>query len=249
MITFCDSHCQNIYNLVSPYTFLDAWRVWVQPVEIRRGVPHWGEAQGLWRLCPQLCQPVQPAGRRGESFKDCVFIKTRVSAISVKLWILNQLRWGSRTMGTKPTKMWLRGDDNFISVLYSHCVGRIPTYSLDAGLVWARRRLACLRPSCSRGRKGGRWRRWPGGVRFFSSFSLPMGILVVTRWYSGSPTHLQNGLGNLAMIGINDAIKITHIVEQLPRYGGDYTMASLRLFLASKAGLSITMEGCIKWVR
>ena len=170
MITFCDSHCQNIFNLVSPYTFLDAWRVWVQPVEIRRGVPHWGEAQGLWRLCPQLCQPVQPAGRRGESFKDCVFKKTRVSAISVKLWILNQLRWGSRTMGTKPTKMWLRGDDNFISVLYLHCVGRIPTYSLDAGLVWARRRLACLRPSCSRGWKGGRWRRWPGGVRFFLLF-------------------------------------------------------------------------------
>ena len=32
------------------------------------------------------------------------------------------------------------------------------------------------------------------------------------------------------------------------RYGGDYTMASLRLFVASKTGLSITMEGCIKWV-
>ena len=120
MITFCDSHCQNIFNLVSPYTFLDAWRVWVQPVEVRRGVSHWGEAQGLWRLCPQLCQPVQPAGRRGESFKDCVFKKTRVSAISVKLWILNQLRWGSRTMGTRPTKMWLRGEDNFISVQYLH---------------------------------------------------------------------------------------------------------------------------------
>jgi len=35
-------------------------------------------------------------------------------------------------------------------------------------------------------------------------------------------------------------------VEEVARYGGDYTMASLRLFLASKAGLSITMEGCIK---
>lgn len=32
------------------------------------------------------------------------------------------------------------------------------------------------------------------------------------------------------------------------RYGGDYSMASLRLFVASKTGLSITMEGCIKWV-
>ena len=30
------------------------------------------------------------------------------------------------------------------------------------------------------------------------------------------------------------------------RYGGDYSMASLRLFVASKTGLSITMEGCIK---
>ena len=247
MITFCDSHCQNIFNLVSPYTFLDAWRVWVQPVEIRRGVPHWGEAQGLWRLCPQLCQPVQPAGRRGEYFKDCVFIKTRESAISVKLWILNQLRWGSRTMGTKPTKMWLRGDDNFISVLYLHCVGRIPTYSLDAGLVWARRRLACLRPSCSRGRKGGRWRRWPGGALFFFFFfahGAPRGHKMIFRF----PNPLTKWVGE-PMIGINDAIKITHIVEQLPRYGGDYTMASLRLFLASKAGLSITMEGCIKWVK
>merc|ERR1719187_809013 len=35
-------------------------------------------------------------------------------------------------------------------------------------------------------------------------------------------------------------------VEEVARYGGDYTMASLRLFLASKAELSITMEGCIK---
>jgi len=36
------------------------------------------------------------------------------------------------------------------------------------------------------------------------------------------------------------------MVEELARYGGDYTMASLRLFVASKTGLSITMEGCIK---
>merc|ERR1712012_635118 len=34
--------------------------------------------------------------------------------------------------------------------------------------------------------------------------------------------------------------------QEVARYGGDYTMASLRLFLAGKAGLGIIMEGCIK---
>ena len=42
-------------------------------------------------------------------------------------------------------------------------------------------------------------------------------------------------------------LKADHESKMNVRYGGDYTMASLRLFLASKAGLSITMEGCIKW--
>jgi len=35
-------------------------------------------------------------------------------------------------------------------------------------------------------------------------------------------------------------------VDEVARYGGDYSMASLRLFVASKTGLSITMEGCIR---
>ena len=79
---------------------------------------------------------------------------------------------------------------------------------------------------------------------FFFAHGAPRGHKMIFRF----PNPLTKWVGE-PMIGINDAIKITHIVEQLPRYGGDYTMASLRLFLASKAGLSITMEGCIKWVK
>ena len=60
-------------------------------------------------------------------------------------------------------------------------------------------------------------------------------------WRVGGWRRWQGGTFN------TQDLKWDHESKMNVRYGGDYTMASLRLFLASKAGLSITMEGCIKW--
>ena len=202
MITFCDSHCQNIYNLVSPYTFLDAWRVWVQPVEIRCGLPHWGETQGLWRLCPQLCQPVQPAGRRGESFKDCFFIKK----LEYQQFLWNFESWTNQGEDqglwgqSQPRRGW---EVTIISYQCYICTALVefpPTHLMQVWCEHGEGWLAWDHPVQEAGRGEGGGGGQVGGIRFFSSFSLPMGLLVVTRWYSGSPTHLQNGLGNLWLV-------------------------------------------------